>query len=80
MQQGQAERINLVQEEQLVYAKRRIIELETSESPEYELMEGIILIIHICEASLQNPQNVAQNERVVISDVNLISLKARYWS
>ena len=28
----------------------------------------------ICEASLQNPQNVAQNEIVVILDYNLISL------
>ena len=28
----------------------------------------------ICEASLQNPQNVAQNEMVVILDSNLISL------
>ena len=42
MQWCQAERINLVQEEKLSYAGRRIIELETSESPEYELMEGII--------------------------------------
>ena len=28
----------------------------------------------ICEASLQNPQNVARNEMVVILDYNLISL------
>ena len=47
MQRCQAERINSVQEEKLAYAERRISELETSESPEYELMEGIILIIHI---------------------------------
>ena len=26
--------------------------------------------INICEASLQNPQNVAQNEMVVILDYN----------
>ena len=28
----------------------------------------------ICEASLQNPQNVTRNEMVVILDYNLISL------
>ena len=30
--------------------------------------------ITICEASLQNPQNVAQNVMIVILDYNLISL------
>ena len=34
-------------------------------------MNSLIKIAkHICEASLQNPQNVAQNEMVVILDYN----------
>ena len=34
----------------------------------------VSLYVVICEVSLQNPQNVATNEMVVILDYNLISL------
>ena len=39
----------------------------------YSFQSRVTMSDNICEASLHNPQNVAQNKMVVILDSNLIS-------
>ena len=54
---------------------KSVINSLTNSATDYDEMPAAIMKQLInCEASLQNPQNVAQNEMVVILDYNLISL------